>query len=111
MKEKVTFEELKATKPKFPNYLVSLALETVNAAFEAVNDALQVSKEDFLKVTASNYGAIHFIGKAWLAVREEEKSDLAVHAFYLFDDLLNKQTEPCYNTCTNTQHENCTRLD
>ena len=90
MKSKVTFEELKATKPKFPNYLVSVALETVNAAFEAINDGLPVSKEEFLKVTASNYGAIHFIGKAWLAAREEEKSDLAVHAFYLFDDLLCK---------------------
>lgn len=93
MKSKVTYEELKAAKPKFPNYLVSVALETVNAAFEAVNDALSVSKEDFLKVTASNYGAVHFIGKAWLAAREEEKSDLGVHAFYLFDDLQNKQTE------------------
>lgn len=91
MKEKITFEELKATQPKFHNYLVSIALETVNAAFEAVNDGLPVSKEDFLKVTASNYGAVHFIGKAWLAAREEEKSDLAVHAFYLFDDLLCKQ--------------------
>ena len=69
MKSKVTFEELKATKPQFHNYLVSVALETVNAA----------------------YGAVHFIGKAWLAAREEEKSDLAVHAFYLFDDLLCKQ--------------------
>ena len=91
MKSKVTFEELKATKPQFHNYLVSVALETVNAAFEAVNDGLPVSKEDFLKVVASNYGAVHFIGKAWLAAREEEKSDLAVHAFYLFDDLLNRE--------------------
>lgn len=90
MKDKVTFEELKATKSKFPNYLVSVALETVNAAFEAINDGLPVSKEEFLKVTASHYGAIHFIGKAWLAARDEEKSDLAVHAFYLFDDLLCK---------------------
>lgn len=98
MKNKVTFEELKAIKPKFPNYLVSIALETVNAAFEAVNDALQVSKENFLKVTASNFGAVHFIGKAWLAAREEEKSDLAVHAFYLFDDLLNKEQNPA-TTC------------
>ena len=90
MKNKVTFEELKATKPKFPSYLVGIALETVNAAFEAINDALPVSKEEFLKVTASHYGDIHFIGKAWLAAREEEKSDLAVHAFYLFDELLCK---------------------
>lgn len=88
MKNKVTFEELKAVKSKFPNYLVGVALDTVNAAFEAINDGLTVSKEDFLKVVASNYGAVHFIGKAWLAAREEEKSDLAVHAFYLFDDLL-----------------------
>ena len=110
MKNKVTFEELKATKPKFPNYLVSLALETVNAAFEAVNDALQVSKEEFLKVTASNYGAIHFIGKAWLAVREEEKSELAVHAFYLFDELLCKMNikaklEEIESTNTNCDSE------
>lgn len=91
MKNKVTFEELKAIKPKFPSYLVSIALETVNAAFEAINDGLPVSKEDFMKVIASNFGAVHFIGKAWLAAREEEKSDLAVHAFYLFDDLLNRE--------------------
>lgn len=90
MKNKVTFEELKAAKPKFPTYLVSIALDTVNAAFEAVNDGLEVSKEDFLKVVASNYGAVYFIGKAYLAAREEEKSDLSVHCFYLFDDLLSK---------------------
>lgn len=90
MKSKVTFEELKTVKSKFPNYLVSVALDTVNAAFEAINDGLTVSKEDFLKVVASDYGAVHFIGKAWLAAREDEKSDLAVHAFYLFDDLLCK---------------------
>lgn len=91
MKNKVTFEELKAAQPKLHNYLVSIALETVNAAFEAINDGLPVSKEEFMKVVASNYAPVHFIGKAWLAAREEEKSDLAVHAFYLFDDLLNRQ--------------------
>lgn len=90
MKNKVTLEELKEVKPSFPNYLLSVALDVVNAAFEAVSDTFEVSKEDFLKVVASNYGAVHFIGKAYLAAREEEKSDLSVHAFYLFDDLLSK---------------------
>lgn len=90
MKNKVTFEELKELKSDFPNYLLSVALDTVNAAFEAVSDTFDVSKEDFLKVVASNFGTVHFIGKAYLAAREEEKSDLSVHAFYLFDDLLGK---------------------
>lgn len=93
MKSKVTFKELKEVKADFPNYLLSVALDVVNAAFEAVSDTFDVSKEDFLKVVASNYGAVHFIGKAWLAAREEEKSDLAVHSFYLFNDLQDKQTE------------------
>lgn len=90
MKSKVTFEELKEVKADFPNYLLSVALDVVNAAFEAVSDTFEVSKEDFLKVVASNYGAVHFIGKAWLAAREEDKSDLSVHSFYLFDELLSK---------------------
>lgn len=90
MKNKVTFEELKEVKADFPNYLLTVALDTVNAAFAAVSDTFEVSKEDFLKVVASNYGAVHFIGKAYLAAREEEKSDLSVHAFYLFDELLDK---------------------
>lgn len=90
MKSKVTFEELKEVKADFPNYLLSVALDVVNAAFEAVSDTFEVSKEDFLKVVASNYGSVHFIGKAWLAAREEEKSDLSVHSFYLFDELLSK---------------------
>ena len=90
MKSKVTFEELKAVKSKFPNYLVSVALETVNAAFEAVSDTFEVSKEDFLKVVASDYGVVYFMGKAYLAAREEEKSEISTHAFYLFDELLSK---------------------
>lgn len=90
MKSKVTFEELKEVKSDFPNYLLSVALDVVNAAFEAVSDTFEVSKEEFLKVVASNYGSVHFIGKAWLAAREEEKSDLSVHSFYLFDELLSK---------------------
>lgn len=90
MKSKVTFEELKEVKASFPNYLLSVALDMVNAAFEAVSDIFDVSKEDFLKVVASDYSVVYFIGKAWLAAREEEKSDLAVHSFYLFDGLLNK---------------------
>ena len=90
MKSKVTFEELKEVKASFPNYLLSVALYVVNAAFEAVSDMFEVSKEDFLKVVASDYGVVYFIGKAWLAAREEEKSDLAVHSFYLFDELLSK---------------------
>lgn len=90
MKNKVTLEELKAIKASFPNYLLNVALETVNAAFEAVSNTFEVSKEDFLKVVASDYSVVYFIGKAWLAAREEEKSDLGVHSFYLFDQLLSK---------------------
>lgn len=90
MKNKVTIEELKGAKPNFPGYLLSVALDVVNAAFEAVSDTFDVSKEDFLKVIVSDYGVVYFIGKAWLAAREEEKSDLAVHSFYLFDELQNK---------------------
>lgn len=90
MKNKVTFEELKEVKASFPNYLLSVALDVVNAAFEAVSDMFEVSKEDFLKVVASDYGVVYFIGKAWLAAREEEKSDLSTHSFYLFDELLSK---------------------
>lgn len=90
MKSKVIFEELKEVKDSFPNYLLSVALDVVNAAFEAVSDTFEVSKEDFLKVVASDYRVVYFIGEAWLAAREEEKSDLAVHSFYLFDELLSK---------------------
>ena len=90
MKNKVTLEELKEVKASFPNYLLSVALPVVNAAFEAVSDTFEVSKEKFLKVVASDYGVVYFIGKAYLAAKEEEKSDLAVHAFYLFDELLSK---------------------
>ena len=90
MKSKVTFEELKAIKANFPNYLLSVALDMVNAAFEAVSDTFDVSKEDFLKVVTSHYSVVYFIGKAYLAAREEEKSEMAVHSFYLFDELLSK---------------------
>jgi hypothetical protein len=90
MKSKVTLEELKEVKSSFPNYLLNVALEVVNAAFEAISDTFEVSKEDFLKVVASDYGVVYFMGKAYLAAREEEKSEVAVHAFYLFDELLSK---------------------
>lgn len=90
MKSKVTLEELKKIKTDSPDYLLNIALEPLNAALEAISDTFEVSREDFLKVVASDYGVVHFIGKAWLTAREEEKSDLAVHSFYLFDELLNK---------------------
>lgn len=92
MKNKVTLGDLKKVKPNFENYLLNAALETINVAYEAVSDFFEtISKEEFLKVVASDYGTVYFMGKAYLAAREEEKSDLAVHTFYLFDDLLNKQ--------------------
>ena len=90
MKDKVTLEELKEVKASFPNYLLNVALEVVNAAFEAVSNSFDVSKEDFLKVVASDYGVVYFIGKAYLATREEEKSEVSIHAFYLFNEMLNK---------------------
>jgi len=90
MKSKVTLEELKEAKADFPNYLLSMALDVVNAAFEAVSGTFEVSKEDFLKVVASDYGVVYFIGKAYLAAKEEEKSDLAVHSFYLLDGLMSR---------------------
>lgn len=94
MKSKVTLDDLKKIKPDSESYLLSIALETINAAYEAVTDTFDtISKEEFLKVVASDYAATHFIGKAYLAARKDEKSDLAVHAFYLFDYLLDKQTE------------------
>lgn len=91
MKNKITLDDLKRVKPNFENYLLNVALETINAAYEAVTDTFDtLSKEEFLKIVASDYGVVYFIGKAWLAAREEEKSDLAVHSFYLFDELLSK---------------------
>ena len=91
MKNKITFEDLKKVKADFPNYLLSVALEPLDAALEAVSYIFDnISKEEFLKVAASDYGVVYFIGKAYLAAREEEKSELAIHAFYLFDQLLNK---------------------
>lgn len=94
MKNKVTLDDLKKIRPDSEVYLLNVALETINAAYEAVNEFFDnISKEEFLKVVASDYGAMHFIGKAYLAAREEEKSDLGVHAFYLFDSLQDKQTE------------------
>lgn len=94
MKDIITLDDLKQTKPDSESYLLSIALETIRAAYEAVTDTFDtISKEEFLKVVASDYAAIHFIGKAYLAAREDEKSDLAVHSFYLFDSLQDKQTE------------------
>ena len=90
MKNKVTLDDLKKIKPDFKNYLLNTALESINAAFEAVNDTFEVSKEKFLKVVASDYGVVYFMGKAYLAAREDEKSELAIHAFYLFNELQDK---------------------
>lgn len=90
MKSKVTFDELKEVKTDFPDYLLEVGLDAVNAALEAISDDFDVSKEDFLKVVASDFMAVYFIGKAYLAAREEEKFDLAEHSYYLFHTLLNK---------------------
>ena len=87
MKNKVTLDDLKTIKSDFENYLLNVALEPINAAYEAVCDAFEtISKEKFLKVVASDYGTVYFMGKAYLAAREEEKSDLV-------DALQDKQTE------------------
>lgn len=94
MKSKVTLNDLKTIKPDFENYLLNVALEPINAAYEAVCDAFEtISKEEFLKVVASDYGTVYFMGKAYLAAREDEKSEVSVHAFYLFNELQDKQTE------------------
>lgn len=91
MKSKIVLEDLKKIKPDFENYLLNVALKPINAAFRAVNDTFDtVSKEEFLKVATSNYGVMYFIGKAYLAAREEEKSEVAIHGFYLFNELQNK---------------------
>lgn len=90
MKRKVTFDELKEVKADIPNYCLVAVLDVVNAAFEAVSEAAIVSKEGFLKVVASTWSVMYFIGKAWLAAREEEKSDLSWYSYYLFHELLNK---------------------
>lgn len=98
MKSKVTLDDLKKIKASFPNYFLNIALETINAAFEAVSNTFDtVSKEEFLKVVTSNYAVVYFMGKAYLAAREDEKSEIAIHAFYLFDQLLDKQTELAQN--------------
>ena len=96
MKRKITLDELKEVKPDFPDYFLDVALDVMNAAFEAISAAFEaisddfdISKEDFLKVVASDWSAMYFIGKAWLAAREEKKPDLAWHSFYLFHMLLN----------------------
>ena len=92
MKRKITLDELKEVKADLPNYCLDVALDVMNAAFEAINatgNTPDISKEDFLKVIASDWSAMYFIGKAWLAAREEEKPDLAWHSFYLFHMLLN----------------------
>lgn len=88
--EVITLGNILYIKPGMPQHLLESASEPMNAAFQAINDTFTVSKEDFLKVASSNYGAIHFIGKAYLAAEEDKKADLAVHAFYLFDELRNK---------------------
>ena len=91
MKSKVTLEELKKIKTDSPDYLLNIALEAINAAFEAVNDTFEaVSKEDFLKVVASDYVVVYFIGKAYLTAKEEKQSEVAIHAFYLFNELLSE---------------------
>lgn len=91
MKNKVTLDDLKKIKPDFENYLLNVALEPFNAAYEAVCDAFEtIPKEKFLKVVASDWGVVYFMGKAYLAAREDEKSEIAVHAFYLFNDLQDK---------------------
>ena len=89
MKNKITFDDLKKIKADLPDYFLDVALDAVNAAFEAISDDFDISKEDFLKVVASNWSVMYFIGKAWLAVREEEKYNLACDSFYLFHMLLN----------------------
>ena len=91
MKSKVTLNDLKKIKPDFESYLLNVALEPINAAYDAVCDAFEtISKEKFLKVVASDYGVVYFMGKAYLAAREDEKSEIATHAFYLFNELKNK---------------------
>lgn len=91
MKSKVTLNDLKKIKPDFENYLLNVALEPFNAAYEVVCDAFEtIPKEKFLKVVASDWGVVYFMGKAYLAAREDEKSEIAVHAFYLFNDLQDK---------------------
>lgn len=91
MKSKVTLNDLKKIKPDFENYLLNVALEPINAAYDAVCDAFEtISKEKFLKVVASDYGVVYFMGKAYLAAHEDEKSEIATHAFYLFNELKNK---------------------
>lgn len=93
MKNKVTLDDLKKVKPDFETYFSNVALESLNAAFEAVSKLFEVSKEDFLKVVASDYSVVYFIGRAYLAAREDEKGNLATHSFYLFNILQDKQTE------------------
>ena len=92
MKRKITFDELKEVKADLPNYCLDVVLDVVNAAFEALSATSYTSdfsKEDFLKVVASDWSVMYFIGTAWLAAREEKKSDLSWHSFYLFHMLLN----------------------
>ena len=91
MKNKIVLEDLKKIKPDFSSYFLNDALEPINAAYEAVTDTFDtISKEEFLKVVASDYGTVYFMGTAYLAAREDEKSEIATHAFYLFNELQNK---------------------
>lgn len=88
--EIITLGNILKIKPGMPRYLLDFDVKPMNAAFQAVNDTFTISKEDFLKVAASNYETVHFIGKAYLAAEEDKKADLAVQAFYLFDYLQDK---------------------
>jgi hypothetical protein len=88
--EIITLGNILKLKPDMPQCLLEVDLEPMNAAFQAINDTFTVSKEDFLKVAASNYGAIHFIGKAYLAAENDKKAYLAGDAFYFFNELQDK---------------------
>ena len=88
--EIITLGNILKIKPDVDPYLLDVAVKPMNAAFQAVNDTFTIPKEDFLKVAASDYDTVYFIGKAYLAAEEDKKADLAVHAFYLFDHLQTK---------------------
>lgn len=89
-KEIITLGDILKIKSEMPQYLLDFDVVPMNAAFQAVNDTFTISKEDFLKVAASNYEIIYFMGKAYLYASEDKKGDLAVQAFYLFDYLQDK---------------------
>lgn len=89
--EIITLGDILKIKPDMPQYLLDFDVAPMNEAFQAVNDTFTISKEDFLKVAASNYETVYFMGKAYLAAEEDKKADLAGTAFYLFDRLQDKQ--------------------